>query len=153
MEIWFNSAKVTTLSVNQSGSTYTATWPTGISTPGNYTVKVIATDNNSNTKTENQTFTVSVTQSVNTFNSANEVVIFPNPSADNMNVSVDLIKGGQASLVVYDLAGRTVYSNVQSMNSGKNLSTVDVSSLAAGSYLLNISVNGETVNKAFSVVK
>jgi hypothetical protein len=39
------------------------------------------------------------------------------------------------------------------MNSGKNLSTVDVSSLAAGSYLLNISVNGETVNKAFSVVK
>ena len=153
MEIWFNSAKVTTLSVNQSGSTYTATWPTGLNTPGNYTVKVIATDNNSNTKTENQTFTVSVTQSVNTFNSANEVVIFPNPSADNMNVSVDLIKGGQASLVVYDLAGRTVYSNVQSMNSGKNLSTVDVSSLAAGSYLLNISVNGETVNKAFSVVK
>jgi len=153
-EIWDGGTKLATITPNASGSTYSGTWtPTTWYTSKQYTLKVIAVDNNSNSSNSTVNFTVTSGNSVNEVVSVNNVTVFPNPSTDNMNVSVELAKGGQATIVVRDLAGRTIYSAVQSMNSGNNVSSVDVSSLAAGSYLLNVTVNGENINKTFSVIK
>ena len=153
-EIWDGANKLATIVPTASGSTYSATWTaTTWYTSKQYTLKVIATDNNNNSSNSSVNFTVTSGNSVNEVVSVNNVTVFPNPSTDNMNVSVELAKGGQATIVVTDLAGRTIYTSVQSMNAGKNVSSVNVSSLAAGSYLLNVSVNGENINKTFTVVK
>ncbi|MFZ9848233.1 MAG: glycosyl hydrolase family 18 protein [Flavobacteriales bacterium] len=155
-EIWDGVNKIATLTPGDSGSTYSSTWtPTTYYPSRTYTLKVIATDNSSNSSNSSVNFNVISGVSVNELApvTVTSVNLFPNPSNSNLNINVSAVKVGLSTITVYDLAGRVMFNNVQNLSAGENLSTIDVSSLAAGSYLLNVSVNGETVNKTFSVVK
>lgn len=73
---------------------------------------------------------------------ANQIKVFPNPTSNKINVSTPQ-NGEVKTINVYDLAGRLV-------SVFKNSSTVDVSHLKSGSYLMEISFdNGSNFIRKF----
>ncbi len=153
-EIWDGSTKLATITPTANGSVYSATWTaTTWYSSKQYTLKVMGTDGTPSTTTQTVNFIVASGVGVVEVVSATDVNVYPNPSSDNVNVSVDVVKGGVSSLEVYDLAGRLVYSSNATLIAGKNLTAISVNNFNAGTYLLKVSVDGQSVNKTFSVVK
>ncbi|MCX6181969.1 MAG: glycosyl hydrolase family 18 protein [Bacteroidetes bacterium] len=153
-EIWDGASKLATITPTANGSVYSATWtPTTWYSSKQYTLKVMGTDGTPSTTTKTVNFTVTSGVGVTEVLSATEVSVYPNPSTDNINVSVEVVQGGSASIEVYDLAGRSVYSTNSILIAGKNTSVISINTLNAGTYLLKVSVDGQSVNRSFSVVK
>ncbi len=158
-EIWDGVTKLATIVPSQNVSTFSATWtPTTWYSSRKYTLKAIATDTKTPTaQVTNATVDFIVVSSTSTSElipvTVSQVNLYPNPSSSNLNVNVSAAKAGAATISVYDLAGRTLFTSTQTISIGANISSVDVNSLASGSYILNVTMNGETVNKSFSVVK
>lgn len=74
--------------------------------------------------------------------SINEVVaeavtfsVYPNPTSDVVNVTVNGDLGGKTTVTLTDLSGKTVSTAVVV----NNVATIDVSNLTAGMYLVNVS--------------
>ncbi|MFM7023373.1 MAG: glycosyl hydrolase family 18 protein [Flavobacteriales bacterium] len=152
-EIWDGASNIATLTPSANGSTYSSTWTaTTWALTKQYTLKVIGNDATAST-TQSVNFTVSSGVGVTEVTSEASVNVYPNPSTDNVNVNIEVVKGGSASIEVYDLAGRLTYSNNSTLVAGKNTSSISVNSLNAGTYLMKVTVDGQTINKAFSVVK
>ena len=153
-EIWDGLTKLETISPIQSGSVYSAVWTmTTYYTSKQYTLKVVAKDNLLNTTTQPQNFTVTSGVGAVEVLSFNDVKLYPNPASDNVNIAIDVTNGGAASLAVYDLAGRAIYSENSMLNAGKNTSTISAQNFAAGTYLLKVTLDGQSLNKSFSIVK
>jgi hypothetical protein len=76
--------------------------------------------------------------------------IFPNPVQNILNLSLPEVDNDQESqVVVYDLVGKQLMQrSVQG-----SYSSLDVSQLKAGSYLLSVRTGGETVTERFVVTK
>jgi hypothetical protein len=73
-----------------------------------------------------------------------DVVIYPNPAADNATVSFTLTEEAAVSIVVRDLSGKVVYTiDYASMVAGQQYNeTIDLSGLAQGMYTVTLSANG-----------
>ena len=78
-------------------------------------------------------------------NSASNFTVYPNPTQGSLTVKGDF--SSDASLVVLDQAGRTV----SSLNTLLNGSTIDLSSVEKGIYLVVITNNGVKTTKSVSV--
>lgn len=65
--------------------------------------------------------------------------IYPNPTTDVLNIATNDVEATSVSII--DLSGRTVLETP--MTAGSNTLTVDVSALAAGSYIVKIADNVE----------
>jgi hypothetical protein len=77
-----------------------------------------------------------------------EGMAYPNPANDNVTVSID--GEGVASLKVTDISGKTVMTNSLNLDEGKT--DVSISTLDAGMYIFNVTLeNGKTAQ--FNVVK
>lgn len=76
--------------------------------------------------------------------------IFPNPVRDELNISLpESDDAVESQVVVYDLVGKAVMRNtVQG-----SFSKLNVGHLTAGTYLLSVSQNGQTVTERFIVTK
>jgi len=74
---------------------------------------------------------------------ANDLVVFPNPTSDMLTLSSDgkLIRSAQ----VFDLSGRMLIN----LNQNSNISTVDVSSLSVGMYILQLNMEGVITSRKF----
>ena len=71
------------------------------------------------------------------------VGVYPNPSTNVLNVSLNAPKTDKVTLVVSDLSGRTILSQNVQIVAGDNLTTVNVSALASGTYTIKaICANG-----------
>ncbi len=73
-----------------------------------------------------------------------EVVgVYPNPSINVLNVSLNAPKTDKVTLVVSDLSGRTILSQNVQLVAGDNVTSVNVAALAAGTYTIRaICANG-----------
>lgn len=95
------------------------------------------------------------TSSSKNINSFENVSIFPNPAADQLNVRINAKVPSTATVSILDYTGKTVQTlnnNLAVFNGSNNLS-FDVSTLSNGMYLLKIE-NKEGVNiQRFTVVK
>ena len=69
------------------------------------------------------------------------VVVFPNPATNVLNVSFDA-NSSEYSIAVIDLQGRTVASANVNNVSGQQTVSIPVANLAKGSYLVRVSSNG-----------
>ena len=70
------------------------------------------------------------------------IAIFPNPTKGIVTVEIkDYSVQMQAEFRLMDLSGRTIINRKAS----SNIQTFDLSRLAAGTYLMQICINGETV--------
>ncbi len=71
------------------------------------------------------------------------VINYPNPVADNTTIEYVVPKDGKASLKLYSLSGREVASIFEkSVTAGRYFEKVNVSGLAAGSYVYRLTLDG-----------
>ena len=74
-------------------------------------------------------------EEVNTFN---EVKLYPNPSNGAFNLTINVAKSVEASLLITNLMGQTLEKMNLQLNQGENLINMDESHLSTGVYLLNV---------------
>ncbi len=79
---------------------------------------------------------------INELNAEN-VVVYPNPATNVLNVSFDA-NSSDYTIAVIDLQGRTVASANVSNVSGQQVVAIPVANLAKGSYLVRVSSNGSS---------
>ena len=78
------------------------------------------------------------------------VEIYPNPVTTQANIAFDGTGSGRISII--DVLGRQVYSKEFSTGSGRRVLTFNSSDLAAGTYLVTVTVDDRSATKSLSVV-
>jgi hypothetical protein len=80
--------------------------------------------------------------------------IYPNPAKDNLNIEFSTASAEKLSVEVMDMMGRKHSVKTISASAGLNKATLDVSALAAGTYILMITDSRNlSVKQMFTVVK
>jgi hypothetical protein len=91
-------------------------------------------------------FTGSVTGLLD-FNSKQNFSLFPNPSATNLIIDLSSLKGSDVQVSVFDILGNEMIS-LNKVNVSSNTS-IDISNLAVGNYVLNIISDEGLISKKF----
>jgi len=91
-----------------------------------------------------------VTLSVNdnTLNRS-DVQLVPNPATDKLNIRINTSEIGDASLKVYDVLGKTLFSSELILNGNLASSIVDVSAWNSGTYFVEITSQNGSITKRF----
>lgn len=85
--------------------------------------------------------------SMNCTTQSNSINIFPNPASSELNILyVTESEEAALSLSVNDITGRTILTKSQTVKSGPNVITFDLSHLAVGTYMLRY-YDDESLNK------
>ncbi|MEZ4890332.1 MAG: T9SS type A sorting domain-containing protein [Crocinitomicaceae bacterium] len=80
------------------------------------------------------------------------VSVYPNPAADNAEVSFNLNAASDVTINVVDVNGKVVNSNVlKNLAVGANSTSLNVANLANGVYSVVIKSNDSTVTKKLVV--
>jgi hypothetical protein len=76
------------------------------------------------------------------------ILVYPNPTIDNLNISFGSLQYKTATVGITDISGKVLLSNTF-----HNLSstTIDLKDKPKGIYILNLSVDGEILNKKLSI--
>ena len=85
---------------------------------------------------------------VNELTAETNYKVYPNPSAGLVNVEFMGTTGENVSLRVIDVTGRII--STQNANTAE-ITTVDLSSVAAGTYILEVNMNGNISNTRVSI--
>lgn len=65
--------------------------------------------------------------------------LYPNPASKNINVSLNWTRANEeVALSIYNVQGKQVSTQKMKIQNGNNLEVIDVSNLAAGTYLLEM---------------
>ena len=92
--------------------------------------------------------------SINEVAKGSELSVFPNPFSDLTNVSYSLTEASEVRVDVVNVVGQTVYSkDFGTLSAGEQRFELDGTSLEAGMYLINVTVNDATVTKRVSLTK
>ena len=71
-----------------------------------------------------------------------QLLIYPNPASDNVNISISGING-EVAIMIVDINGRTVLGSSLRPAEGNDFTLpIDISTLAPGAYFVRISTNG-----------
>lgn len=82
--------------------------------------------------------------------SFDNLVVYPNPTENILNISADLVSIADANVKIYDISGKLVYENAN-LFYNTNAANIDISTFNSGVYLLKLETN-ETV-QTVKVVK
>ena len=109
--------------------------------PGIYTINLIAVNGNC-VQIKSSEIAVRTDDATGVDASKNDqLMVFPNPSNGNINLSGDLTnEGGKFTVSLIDLSGRVVSSEVKTISSGNSMN-LNFSNVAEGIYQLQISGN------------
>lgn len=80
-------------------------------------------------------------------NRVDELSIYPNPVADVLNITTEFKSGKIGRYSIYTMRGERVWA--QTMVGGQALSTIDVSDLAKGQYVLECIADGQRQTQRF----
>lgn len=75
--------------------------------------------------------------------------VYPNPAVKEANITFTLAEARQVSLLVTDATGKRYTEMNMQAQKGINQKSIDVSSLAAGTYMIRIVANDETQTLSF----
>jgi thiol-disulfide isomerase/thioredoxin len=81
-----------------------------------------------------------------------EFVVSPNPAYDRINLNLTSDNANSYNVMITDMMGKVVYSNVMNVNTGRNNQSIDISNLAKGMYSLSL-VEGTKGIKTTTIVK
>ncbi|MFT5293521.1 MAG: hypothetical protein ACI888_000920, partial [Flavobacteriales bacterium] len=71
------------------------------------------------------------------------LLIFPNPASDLVNLEVNLIEGKKLSLDIYNISGQLVFTeDLGFVSNGSQIATVYIGSLNSGNYIMNVRGEG-----------
>ena len=83
--------------------------------------------------------------------SVSNVIIYPNPAADILNIEFQLEKPSNVHFDIVDMLGKTLYSRTEGqLQAGLNKHILPVAKLDAGIYLLKIEVDGKRIVNRFT---
>tara|TARA_B100000530_G_scaffold250171_1_gene164521 strand:+ start:1796 stop:3289 length:1494 start_codon:yes stop_codon:yes gene_type:complete len=95
--------------------------------------------------------------------SKSEISIFPNPSKDYINISIDHATNhdhvhrhmplNDGEIEIYNNLGRVVYNNNINIAAGTNNLRIDTSNLLAGQYYVNVIIDGENNLNPLTIIK
>ena len=71
-----------------------------------------------------------------------ELLLFPNPAGEEMNIQFSLYSSSRTDIIITDLSGKIVSSTFVSALTGSNIVTVNTKDISSGVYFLNLQVNG-----------
>jgi hypothetical protein len=128
---------------------------------GNYSIEVIARDNNRN-QLESQTINFSTTgevdyseqpvNGVDATQSFTSTSIYPVPASDYVNVEVGARTNGEGSIEVFDVNGRVVYSQAYAAAGNNTYATrLSLENVDAGMYFVKMTINGESITEKLIV--
>ena len=79
-----------------------------------------------------------------------ELLLFPNPATEQLTVQFHQIKGRATELSIYDLNGRQILSMDPTIEGNESLQSIlDIASLPAGTYLVQVKSDAEILQKKF----
>lgn len=88
---------------------------------------------------ESYTFTAGGNLEEGSDNTVFDIVnLFPNPTKDNLQITLLADETGAVNVIVYDVLGRAIVNRQEAVYQGRNLITLDVSSLESGYHMLQI---------------
>ena len=74
----------------------------------------------------------------------NSVRFYPNPAVNRSTMELTVGKAGKATMRIYDLSGRMVYSeSLGTLSEGVHTRTIDCQALPHGMYLVNVVVGSQ----------
>lgn len=76
---------------------------------------------------------------------------YPNPVEDLLNIKVNSLSSGDATLKIMDMGGQTIYVEKFEIIQGENIKTIETNDLKNGMYFVTVSSDLETVTE--TVVK
>lgn len=74
------------------------------------------------------------------------VRLYPSPTEDDLTLSIDARRAGDAQVRVTDLMGRVVTTDAWQMRAGENLRTLRLNNQAPGMYVVTLTINGEPLS-------
>jgi hypothetical protein len=78
-----------------------------------------------------------------------EVMVFPNPSNGQFNISYNALNSGDYHVQIFDLVGQIIYAQDYSAAFGPNLITIDISRFDQGIYFLELrSTDSDGIRKS-----
>jgi hypothetical protein len=81
----------------------------------------------------------------------NSAFIYPNPTSENISVSIHLTDNDEIVFELVDLSGRSILSSRERMSSGNHSKIIKLSELASGIYILKIT--SKELNYTQKVIK
>jgi len=91
--------------------------------------------------------TVSSWTGIDEVQGLNDLNIYPNPSSDVLNITIDLAEAMDARIELYDATGRLVYNKDLNNISGRTNELVNVNALSSGLYDLHVVLNGQIASR------
>jgi hypothetical protein len=77
----------------------------------------------------------------------NEVLIYPNPAKDIVQLALTSDKKQEMKMMVYDLTGRLVEAKELSMKAGTNVFSVNTGQWRPGTYMVQLITQTQTINR------
>ena len=122
----------------------------GISAPGYYNIKTLAgeivAEGGQFGSTESKSFATSEMLGTNTFDTANSIQLYPNPTRSNMTISVSNATETPDTYSIYNTIGQQIA--LQKIKSNSDL-TINTSALSAGVYFIKLSKGTSTKTLRF----
>ena len=80
--------------------------------------------------------------------------VFPNPSAEVINVSFKLNKNSDVKLSIFDFSGKEIFAGKEEKKTqGNHLENIGISQFSAGTYIVNLRVDGRNESRKLVTVK
>lgn len=79
--------------------------------------------------------------------------VFPNPTNAAINVDLGVVRTGEYSVTLYDLAGKVVTSRQYYLRAGSNQLQWTLHGVPSGNYLISITGAQQTISRQVSVIK
>lgn len=90
-------------------------------------------------------------QQIGVINTSNDfkLSLFPNPANDLLNIKYNIAQTGNGTLLIYDVLGKLVFSEIIATTSGINIITIPVKDLSAGYYRIKLETGGMNASTPF----
>lgn len=121
---------------------------------GYYTISLKVT-NSAGTDTETKTNYIYVysTAGVDENDLAKNILIYPNPANDFINIETGIIPSSEINFQIFDILGNKVIEDINGSYTSSNSISVNLSSLQKGVYFITINTSGQTTTKKFVLTK
>ena len=83
----------------------------------------------------------------------NKPLVFPNPCTDRLSIALKTEKEEEISVTIFDPTGARILAMKTHASPGINLLHTDLSSLSAGTYIVEVIYNGRSVTQPVIKIK
>lgn len=153
---WTTSSNATSYDLYRNGNLY-AQDLTGnsflntylINAGSTYTFSMVAKNANGTISNSNGTLSrtaVSCARPGTGTTAGNEIIVSPNPTSGLFSIQLANNRAQKVSYAIFDITGKLVQQKTVD-TTGESSISIDISLLAAGTYLININTDGTTVSK------